>query len=121
MKFCKAILLSLAVVSISARTVPAQEDWDEVNYQNYETVETYLPPAYPLEHVDVFQPPPKENRYVEYIPQEPLAIPNYYTEYIQQPPIEERFVEYIPQDPIAQEYVEWVQPEPYPVSSTEWK
>lgn len=101
MKFCKALLLALAVATCSARVTAPQENWDEVNYETYETIETYLPPAYPLEHVDVFQPPPKENRYIEYIPQEPLAIPNFYTEYIPQPPIEERFVEYIPQDPIA--------------------
>ncbi len=44
------------------------EDWDEVNYKSYETVETIVPPAYPVEHVEVYQPPPIENRYVEYIP-----------------------------------------------------
>jgi len=58
------------------------EDWEEVNYQTYETIETYLPPAYGVEHVNVYQPPPVENRYVEYIPQAPLAVPSHYTEFI---------------------------------------
>ncbi len=50
------------VVLATSRVAPSyQEDWEEVNYQNYETVETYLPPAYGVEHVDVYQPPPLES------------------------------------------------------------
>ena len=30
------------------------EDWEEVDYQTYETIETYMPPAYGVEHVDVY-------------------------------------------------------------------
>ena len=44
------------------------DGWDEIDYRTYETVETVVPPAYPVEHVEVFQPPPIENRYFEYIP-----------------------------------------------------
>lgn len=56
------------------------DEWDEVDFLEYETVETVIPPAYPVEHVDVYQPPPKENRYVEFVQQDP--VPQSWVEFI---------------------------------------
>jgi len=55
MKFCNILLLTVALaISVSARPQIVTEDWDEIEYENYETIETYIPQAYPLEHVDVY-------------------------------------------------------------------
>jgi hypothetical protein len=71
-----------------------QPGWDDVEYERYQTVERVVPPAYPVEHVDVIQPPPVEQRYVEYIPQPPVAQP--WTEYVAQPPVARPWTEYVP-------------------------
>ena len=48
--------------------VIVDDGYDEINWITHEEVETVVPPAYPVEHVEVYQPPPIENRFVEYIP-----------------------------------------------------
>lgn len=55
MKIGQLTLLAALLCFSKAYIAPGYvDDWDEVQYQNYETIETYIPPAYPLEHVDVY-------------------------------------------------------------------
>lgn len=61
-----AIIKEGPPVHTAGTTVPTE--WDEIEYQTYNTVETVVPEAYPVEHVEVYQPPPIENHWTEFIP-----------------------------------------------------
>jgi hypothetical protein len=47
-------IFCLIGLSKSAVSPNYYDDWDEVNYETFETIETYLPPAYGVEHVEVY-------------------------------------------------------------------